>query len=378
MKKRILAGALSLCLFASALPGAHAASFTDVPERHWSYEFVEKAHANELVSGTGDGAFQPDNTVSNAEWATMVCNLFYADSIEAYHAQGGNTEYWWMPYMYVGQRVLGGTTVMNDGWRSPGWEPAVVTAGISRYDMAQVIYNIALHWEQPSTTGIESHIADWSSVPENYRDAVAYCFAAGFVTGVDANGTFDGNNTMTRGAAAVVLCRLLDAKNGTHQFEMSGSSSPSDGSSTGEPTLANGKAVTEENIWEILAEYQERYPTGTTWGQERTYTSPTFGYGAACDAWAYMISDALWGDASYTTHTDLNQVKAGDIVYLYNQETRSGHWLVVTGIGSDSEGFSYFISCDGNNGGKVMWDSRNYVQHTTNMYPDFTIYSFYT
>ena len=146
-------------------------------------------------------------------------------------------------------------------------------------------------------------------------------------------------------------------------------------------TLANGKVISEEAIWEILSVYQKLYPDGTTWGQERYHFSPIFGGGYACDAWAYMISDALWGEARYTTHHDLEQTKIGDIVYLYDAATRSGHWTVVTGRGSTFAGigleYDYFETCAGNENGMVTWDGKRYIETTTANHPDSTVYSFY-
>ena len=97
----------------------------------------------------------------------------------------------------------------------------VMTSSVNRYDMAQVIYNIYLSQKDyqlkdmpaVNTAGIANHIADYQKVPSNYRTAVEFCYAAGFITGTDSAGTFAGEAAMTRAQAAVVLCRLLDAKN---------------------------------------------------------------------------------------------------------------------------------------------------------------------
>ena len=379
MKKRLAATALSLCLITGAIPQAYAASFSDVPDTHWSYSFVEKAAENGLVQGIGGGLYGVERTVSNAEWVTMVCNLFYADSVAGYLESGGRTDHWWTPYLHVGMLFTSGTTV-GDGRLHPvsgEFTQAVVEAGISRYDMAQIIFNIANRqsWREVDASQVSAQIADWSSVPEQYWAAVAYCFAAGFVSGTDSNGTFDGGATMTRGAGAVVLCRMLDAKNGTHDFGICGL--PLAPEKT-EGTLANGRPITDENIAAILAEYEALYPDGTTWGQERTYSSKTFGYGAACDAWAYMISDALWGEATYTKHNDLTQVKPGDIVYLYNQERHSGHWIVVMETGTEPyTSTPYMVTCEGNVNGKVSWNARRFIPVTTTENPDSSIYTFY-
>lgn len=184
-------------------------TFTDVPATHWAYSYVEKASNNELVSGVGNNKYNPDRTVSNAEWATMVVNLFYKNDT------GRSGNYWWSANMDIAgsqRNILSGTTVAANGTSS--WDANKVQSGINRYDMASVIYNIAKEqgWSIPDSSNASSQIGDWSSIPSNYREAVAYCFSAGFVTGVDNSGTFSGTSTMTRAQAATVLCRLLDAK----------------------------------------------------------------------------------------------------------------------------------------------------------------------
>lgn len=46
--------------------------------------------------------------------------------------------------------------------------------------------------------------------PVNYREALTAVVGAGMITGVDSKGTFNGNGLMTRGQAAVVMCRMFE------------------------------------------------------------------------------------------------------------------------------------------------------------------------
>lgn len=54
-----------------------------------------------------------------------------------------------------------------------------------------------------------SKVADWSTVPTAYQDAVSVCYNMGMLSGVDGKGTFNGNGVMTRAQAAVVMDRLI-------------------------------------------------------------------------------------------------------------------------------------------------------------------------
>ena len=191
------------------------ASFTDVPATHWGYDYIEKAAENKLVNGNGNGQYTPDKSVTNAEWCQMLSNLFKEEGTYTspnvawwYNAVRFCHEMSWLENTTLRSKYLGTAYLYND---------ADVAAAINRYDMAQVIYNIAIQDTMftltVDTTGISGKIGDYQTIPSKYRTAVEYCYAAGFITGVDQQGTFGGTGIMSRAQAATVLCRLLDAKN---------------------------------------------------------------------------------------------------------------------------------------------------------------------
>ena len=103
--------------------------------------------------------------------------------------------------------ILTGTNV--------GSNENLATSTINRYDMAQLMYNV-LKAEGINTTPLSdtSKVADWSSVPSTYRDAVSVCYNMGMLSGVDSKGTFNGTGVMDRAQAAVVMSRLLEVCSG--------------------------------------------------------------------------------------------------------------------------------------------------------------------
>jgi len=46
--------------------------FTDVPESHWASGYIEKAASLEIISGYGDGRFGPDDEVTYEQALTMI------------------------------------------------------------------------------------------------------------------------------------------------------------------------------------------------------------------------------------------------------------------------------------------------------------------
>ena len=51
---------------------AAAAGFTDVPAGHWAEKFVNYCAEKKIVSGVGNGKFNPNGTLTGAQWAKML------------------------------------------------------------------------------------------------------------------------------------------------------------------------------------------------------------------------------------------------------------------------------------------------------------------
>lgn len=224
MKKKQITSLLLAATMATGLlagpvsASATGPSFTDVPETNWAYPYVEKATAEGIVSGIGNGKFNPTGIVSYAEFGTMIARAFCEDKLAAYDGEENAT--WWTPYMQAmndAGLLLG--TKANAGGGSVSSDTAV--SPINRYEMSQIMYNVinmpSSQIQSPDAAAVENaknEIGDWSAIPAEYQDAVATCYAAGYLSGVDANGTFNGNATMSRAEAATVMCRLTDAQAG--------------------------------------------------------------------------------------------------------------------------------------------------------------------
>ena len=214
MKKRILSLALSVCLCAGLSAPARAAgpTFSDVPASHWAYSHVERAAENGWVNGIGNGKFGVDQQVTYGELALMLGRSIYPELIDWY---GGDPEEvaWYVPCLAVmaGMGLDNGTPLDNN------LEGAALQP-INRYNMAQILFNFLKDGSKvPSydAAAVQAGIGDWSSVPSNYQEALMAVVSADIITGVDSKGTFNGNGYMTRGQAAVVLCRMYDVFSGT-------------------------------------------------------------------------------------------------------------------------------------------------------------------
>ena len=139
---------------------------------------------------------------------------------------------WYVPCMAVmrgDSSYCVGTPIIDSDIHEIANEP------VNRYNMAQILYNFLKDGGKvPSynAAAVQASIGDWSSVPSNYQDALMAVVSASIITGVDSNGTFNGNGLMTRGQAAVVLCRMYDVFSGNGETTPTDPTTP--GTSTGE------------------------------------------------------------------------------------------------------------------------------------------------
>lgn len=334
--------ALSLGLCALTIPASAATSFTDVPSTYWGYSYITKAANNGLVTGIGNNQYGPEQKLSNAQFVTMVCNLFYSNQVKA---QGTSSD-WWRPYMNVAyaNNLLSGTTVGQSYAATGSWSSSSVNGQISRYDMAQIMYNLsnAQKWESPDSMSLvltQLLIKDFGSIPTNYQMPVAYCYAKGLLTG-DENSNFNGSATTTRAQAAVVLCGLNDEK-----------TSITAPTYTNSNRLANGLVATEENVANLIDDVWASYPDYDQWNVNTTYTSQRLGVGTGSKGFAYMISDKIFGGMPANQIDDPADLRLGDVI-SFNSGSQYG---VV--CEADEDSFTY-VSCDSS--GWISWKNDMY------------------
>lgn len=233
-KKRIsllLAAAMLISIFAGIFATTSKPTFPDVPTSHWAYASVNRASENGWIAGYSNGKFGPADNVTYGQFALMLGRSVDPYLISAYGGDPSMVE-WYVPCMAVmrgDSSYCVGTPIIDSDIHEIANEP------VNRYNMAQILYNFLKDGGKvPSynAAAVQASIGDWSSVPSNYQDALMAVVSASIITGVDSNGTFNGNGLMTRGQAAVVLCRMYDVFSGNGETTPTDPTTP--GTSTGE------------------------------------------------------------------------------------------------------------------------------------------------
>lgn len=212
MKRRIgilwLVLVLSLGLCTPTLAAGQA--FSDVPVSHWSYVYVQRAYEDGVVNGVGGGRFAPEDTLTIAQFMTMMTRAFYAEDVAEVEDAIEDPGDWYLPGLAVALEygLLTNTYVDPETWYgylSPCW----------RYEMAAIMYNIILSYglddfilDGRTAAAIGANIPDFPEIPSEYRVPVAALVKAGVITGIDNAGTFAGESTVTRAQAATIYCRF--------------------------------------------------------------------------------------------------------------------------------------------------------------------------
>lgn len=348
--KKAAALALSACLLMGSAQAVKASDFTDLKSNHWAYSYIDKAAGDGLVSGMGNGKFGPEEKLSNAQFITMVCNLLYEDNVKSFPAGSGSN--WWLPYLNAAQSVgiLDNTTIAQERSAAGAWSAKMANAEINRYDMAQIMMNIAKEegWTSATNAQIsaaQSQIADWSSIPSKYQNAVASAYAKKYLSGMDDKGTFLGTATMNRAQGAVVLCKLSD-ENESEQTP----------TYTNTTNLVNGKTPNATNVASALNALRLEYPQGYSWNMNKAYESTQMGTSIGSEAFANTLSDRVFGNLKATRHTNSAALKVGDVVYM----SKTGLYGVVTDV--DDEMFDY-VGCSET--GSVTWRGTAWISDLT-------------
>ncbi|TMV48360.1 S-layer homology domain-containing protein [Paenibacillus mesophilus] len=178
-------------------------SFTDV-HNHWSGSFVRLAAAKGLVDGVGDGLYDPDRTVTRAEFTAMLIRALGRGKSTAntapYHDVKSGA---WYFEAVVKAKELGLLKYVTDNSFKPD-QP------LTREEMASMLATvISLEKllnikERVSLNGYK----DIGKVDKAYLDDVRTMVTLQIMTGTD-EGTFNPKGETTRAQAAVVFIRTL-------------------------------------------------------------------------------------------------------------------------------------------------------------------------
>ena len=180
------------------IPGVQ---FTDMDAYSWAKNAVQALKAKGIISGYEDMTFKPGNSVTRAEFITMMVKAYMPAS------KVGNTKFsdvsagaWFF------ESVM--TALENGIIKGVTENKFMPNNQIKRQDMAVILYNLAtkLGKDADEETG---EFADFDSVSDYAKNAVAFLKAAGVVKG-DENGAFNPQSYANRAESAQMIYTFMD------------------------------------------------------------------------------------------------------------------------------------------------------------------------
>ncbi len=154
-----------ICVAIRGVPAEAEARFSDVPVDHWAAGYICVASDLGVIAGDGDGAFRPDDEVTNQEAVKMLVSLLgYGPMAEQ---QGGYP----IGYLQVGivQGITEGLTLVGDEAATRGDVARMASNALSVPLMQQVMYGAEVEYAIYDGTGeypLQTPLTEWLSAAE--------------------------------------------------------------------------------------------------------------------------------------------------------------------------------------------------------------------
>lgn len=370
---------LASTLLLSTSIATFASSYSDT-NNHWGSSYIEKATSAGLMSGTGDNQFSPNTQMTVAEFAVVIVNgAFHGETLSS-----PNSTHWGSHYIQVliengllvnhfGEFIL----TMEDDWEN---QP------MTRENVATVIARLLDNNGTKGDISNATRFQDVASLGTSHGQVqdIATVVAYGIMQG-ESDTEFGVGGSFTRAAASVVISNLLDKGLLTDKNEASDKNDVSDKNEASDknevtqtvlkydmPADTNQDGdISKSELDAVFATFQKDYPQGTNWTNSNVYTtvrkslnqdgsvSSITLHAAGCSGWAYMLQDAIYGNAPQYEITR-DQVQAGDFWHT------GSHWGVIMEVTS-----SGYITTEGNYNSSIYWNisrGTNYLTQSVTYY----------
>lgn len=250
MQRKSLALLVSLCFIFTIFMGATPAFYladqklpTDI-SGHWAEETIITMLNNGVIGGYPDGTFQPNHSITRAEFTTMVNNAFgtFDAGAEAYFTDVKKTDW------YYSQVASGKNAGFISGFPDGSFQP---NSAITREQATAILANLL---KLPGEDGT-LRFKDADMVSAWARQSVKAVTDVKVISGYP-DGTFKPLQPITRAEAVVIVQRALEVEKPPVE--------PILPSSLEVSVTANGKVVDNATVNIFVDGNYEVLKTGTT------------------------------------------------------------------------------------------------------------------
>ena len=185
------------------IPPENKTVFSDVTDKHWAKEPIEKLSSLGIINGKGNSSFDPDGNVTRAEFTKMVIVAAGLMTNNADCTFDDVLSHWSKDYV-AASFSNGIVSGVSDDMFSPD-------SFISREQGATIIYRAAIK-AGAAFDGNSSAFNDENEISSWAKDAVSALSAKGIINGRDG-GIFAPSHNLTRAEAAKIIYYSLEILN---------------------------------------------------------------------------------------------------------------------------------------------------------------------
>jgi|GEM_PF-415321 len=202
----ILAAVMIFMLSTAAYAANGFYYFQDVKENHWAFKEIMWMFENKIIEGIGGNKFDPNGTVTRAQFAKMMVltlNIQLINPSTPFFLDVKKSD-WEYQYVESARFYLTGFRTANGDYYRPG-QAAV------REDMAVALVKALGYDKESVDISILDRFADKGQISENLRKYVALAVKFGLMQGYNENGGsyFKPQGNLTRAEAAALLYRAF-------------------------------------------------------------------------------------------------------------------------------------------------------------------------
>jgi hypothetical protein len=183
--------------------------FDDVKENHWAYKYIMWMLERDIVHGIGNNKFNPNGTVTRAEFAKMMVRTLdlKLSSPDKQTFEDVNKKAWEYPYVESSKNYLTYYRTSTGNYFKPS-QPSV------REDMAVALVKALGYQDEAIDESILNQFADADEITPSIRKYVALSVKYGLMKGIPKDGKlyFGPMNNLTRAEAATLLYRAFVVK----------------------------------------------------------------------------------------------------------------------------------------------------------------------
>ncbi len=177
-------------------------SFSDLGDFEWAKNAIYALSEKNVVSGTGDGMYEPARRVTRAEFSTMLVKLSGSlDENATVDFEDVKKGEWYYPYV---------ASAKKNGYINGRSESVFApNDSITRYEAVIMVYNVLSSKEFAFENDNAEEFSDVGELPDNIREIIKKVSGEGIVVG-KTNTQFYPYDSTTRAEAAVIINRMAE------------------------------------------------------------------------------------------------------------------------------------------------------------------------